>query len=301
MKIAKLREWVTDNSKFNTIDEYIQFCQYYLDYISDQSNLQAKIIAQNEHQYFFYQYNKDGNYQITRPLNSELFLDRDNFEKSLKLFKEITTNFVEYQPTIEGRQCINNVIYTIQQTLGATLDALPAGKSNQARKVNGTLFEKLIVIFFNSLHITAKAENLGIPVIHNNEILFTMKYQHDLVVRNGIGDVKVIGAVKTTSKDRIDKVFIDKLLYSRLTSTEIYHIAIILNDIQRKKTKDITKFGISSTFLPGRFKGYMIKLCPLDGVYYFDIRKAMQTDKQLKEMIQTFDRLVFDDMKKFVK
>ncbi len=153
----------------------------------------------------------------------------------------------------------------MQQCLGSTLDALPIGQSNKARKINGTLFEKPIVLFFKELQISAQAESLDLPVVHNNQVLFKMKYQHDLVIRNSRGDVKVIGAIKTTSKDRIDKVFIDKLLYSRLTSTEIYHIAIILNDVQRKKNKDSTKFSIGSTFLPGRFKGYMIKLCPLDG------------------------------------
>ena len=35
---------------------------------------------------------------------------------------------------------------------------------------------------------------------------------------------------------------------------------------------------MSATFLPGHFKGYTIKLNPLDGVYYCDIRPNMQTD-----------------------
>lgn len=296
MKIAQLRELAVNTKSFNSLNDYIQFCLAYLSYISDAKNMQAKIIAQNEHQYFFMQYNKDGNYQITRPVNSDLFLEIEDFRKSLVLFNDVITDYPDCTPSNEARLCVNNMLYTMQQCLGSTLDSLPVGQSNQARKINGTLFERLIVLFLNALNITAKPELLDLPVIHNNQVLFHMKYQHDLVIRNDIGDVKVIGAIKTTSKDRIDKVFIDKLLYSRLTSTDIYHIAIILNDVQRKKTKNASKFGIGSTFLPGRFKGYMIKLCPLDGVYYFDIRKAMQTDAQLKDMIQTFDRLVFDDI-----
>jgi hypothetical protein len=299
MKIGQLRDLATDNSRFTKLEDFVSFCRYYLGFISEPKNMQAKIIAQNEHQYFFYQYNKDGNYQITRPLNSELFLDIAGFEKNIDIFNNIITHYQDFKPTDEDRHCINDMIYTMQQCLGSTLDALPIGESNKARKINGTLFEKLIVVFLNELNITGKAETLDIPIVHNNQVLFNMKYQHDLVIRNSNNDVKVIGAIKTTSKDRIDKVFIDKLLYSKLTSTEIYHIAIILNDVQRKKTKDITKFSIGSTFLPGRFKGYMIKLCPLDGVYYFDIRKAMQTDKELKNMIQTFDKLVFEDVSRF--
>jgi hypothetical protein len=301
MRIAKLRNTVIDTTGFTKLKNYIDFCHNYLEFIDTAGNMQAKIVAQNEHQYFFFQYKKDGNYQITRPINSDLFLNLNDFEKNLTTFKNILAHCTDFTPSANDRLCVNNMIYTMQQCLGSTLDALPIGQSNKARKINGSLFEKLIVLFLNEMQITAKAETLRIPIVHNNQVLFKMKYQHDLVIHNDLGDVKVIGAVKTTSKDRIDKVFIDKLLYSKLTSTEIYHIAVILNDVQRKKTKDVTKFSIGSTFLPGRFKGYMIKLCPLDGVYYFDIRKAMQTDKELKNMIQTFDRFVFDDIPKFIK
>ena len=126
-----------------------------------------------------------------------------------------------------------------------------------------------------------------------------MKYQHDLILRNECGDVRVIGAIKTTSKDRIDKVFIDKLLYSRLTSSDIKHIAIILNDVQRKKTKNANQFSVGSTFLPGRLKCYMMKLCPLVGGLNVDISKKIETHPVFKHMIKPFDQLVFEDMMHF--
>jgi len=301
MKLAKLVDTVTDNTKFNTLENYLDFCHRYLEFIENTNNLQAKIIAQNEHQYFFMQYNKEGDYQITRPINADLFYDLQVFEDSICLFNKTALSGSTDEPDALMRHCVNRMLYTIQQSIGSALDGLPVGLSNKARKINGTLFEKLILLFLNSRGIKASAESLDIPVVHNNQVLFKMKYQHDLVIHNDFGDVKVIVAIKTTSKDRIDKVFIDKLLYSRLTSSDIKHVAIILNDVQRKKTKTADQFSVASTFLPGRFKGYMIKLCPLEGVYYFDIRKAMLSDKELKLMIQTFDRLVFDDLGLFLK
>lgn len=57
----------------------------------------------------------------------------------------------------------------------------------------------------------------------------------------------------------------DKFLYSRLTDTALPHIAIFLNDVRRKNTRCEDKYGISSTFFPGRFKAYTVKLNPLDG------------------------------------
>lgn len=299
MKLKNIIEIVTDNAKFQTLDEYLDFCRRYLEFIGNDQNLQARIVAQNENQYIFCQYRKEGGYQITRPINSLMFYDLGSFEVNLNLFKLIASDSNDIEPDLDARRCVNNMLYTIQQSIGSALDGLPAGKSNTARKINGTLFEKLIVLFFASRGFMASAESIDIPVVHNNQVLFKMKYQHDLILRNECGDVRVIGAIKTTSKDRIDKVFIDRLLYSRLTSSDIKHIAIILNDVQRKKTKNANQFSVGSTFLPGRFKGYMIKLCPLDGVYYLDIRKNMETDPELKHMIKPFDQLVFEDMMHF--
>ena len=53
---------------------------------------------------------------------------------------------------------------------------------------------------------------------------------------------------------------------------------------------------MNATFLPGHFKGYTVKLNPLDGVYYFDIRPNMQTEKILKDHIRTFDHFLFGDL-----
>ena len=58
-------------------------------------------------------------------------------------------------------------------------------------------------------------------------------------------------------------------------------IAIFLNDVQRKKAKKENEYGVSATFLPGHFKAYTVKLNPLDGVYYCDIRPNMLTDSLL--------------------
>jgi hypothetical protein len=108
-------------------------------------------------------------------------------------------------------------------------------------------------------------------------------------------------SIKTSSKDRLDKIFIDKFLYNKLTETNIPHIAIFLNDVQRKNTSVENEYGISTTFLPGHFKGYSVKLNPLDGVYYCDIRPRMKTEAILKDYIKTFDCLLCEDIWSFLK
>jgi hypothetical protein len=138
-----------------------------------------------------------------------------------------------------------------------------------------------------------------VPVKVDDEQEFTMSYQHDLIINSG-ELVKIIGSVKTSSKDRLDKIFVDKFLLAKLTGKDIPHVAIFLNDVQRKgKTPD--KYGISATFLPGHFKGYTVKLNPLDGVYYFDIRPNMLTEKILKDHIRTFDHFLFKELWGLIK
>lgn len=128
-----------------------------------------------------------------------------------------------------------------------------------------------------------------------------MSCQHDLIVEGSDGSIQLLGSIKTSSKDRRDKIFIDKFLYSKLTDTVTPHIAVFLNDVQRKKTSQEGRHGINSTFLPGHFKGYTVKLNPLDGVYYCDMRPNMRTERCLKDYIRTFDVLICEDIWRFIQ
>mgnify|MGYP001276933201 CR=1 FL=1 len=298
MILKKLVNKAKDKSNFTDLKAYIKFCDEYLNYISD--NLQAIIVSQNENHYQFYQYKKEGNFQITRPINSNLMYDSSTFAKSSKEFLKILKSIKTINKNDDSvRDILNNATYTIQQSVGSALDGLPPGKSNTARKLNGDLFEHFIRLIINEIGIDCKSGVIRVPVILDGEPTFNMSYQHDLIIENENG-VKVIGSIKTSSKDRIDKIFIDKFLYNKLTEEATPHIAIFLNDVQRKNTRLENKYGINSTFLPGHFKGYTVKLNPLDGVYYCDIRPNMQTEYILKDHIKTFDNLLIDDIWKFL-
>ena len=299
MKLKTLVDKARDKSNFKDLKGYVGFCNEYLTFIAD--NLQATIISQNENHYRFYQYKKEGNFQITRPINSNLMYDSKAFVRASK-------EFIKILKSVKGidrndntiRQIINNSTYTIQQSVGSALDGLPAGQSNTARKLNGDLFEHFIRLIIREIGIDCNAGVIQVPVVVSGEPQFNMSYQHDLIVKKD-NDVKVIGSIKTSSKDRIDKIFIDKFLYNKLTEKATPHIAIFLNDVQRKNTKRENEYGISATFLPGHFKGYTIKLNPLDGVYYCDIRPNMRTESILKDHIKTFDNLLIEDIWKFLK
>lgn len=295
MSIADLVANATDKNRFHAVDNYITFCARYLDYI--ETGLQARIVSQNESHYQFFQYRQDGSFNITRPLNSRLMYDAETFTHAAQRFAQTLEQLKNGErPSDELRQNIIRTIYTIQQSIGATLDALPAGMSNQARKVNGDLFERFIRLLIVSLDVDCVSGTMQVPVKDaEGTVLFKSSYQHDLLISKD-AELKIIGSVKTSSKDRIDKVFMDKFLYNRLTDTALPHIAIFLNDVQRKKTKRENEYGVSATFLPGHFKAYTVKLNPLDGVFYCDIRPNMVEDALLSRHIKTIDHFFYSDL-----
>lgn len=294
MSLARLVDTAKDKTKFATIEDYIAFCLRFLDFVDD--GLQATIISQNENHYRFWQYKRDGHFNISRPINSKLLYSAANADVVEREFLALLQHVRDIPiDDIESRSKLTRSIYTIQQTIGAALDALPAGDSNRARKVNGDLFERLIMLVLQRLGLNCAGGTVLVPVIVDGQEQFSMSYQHDLLVTVQ-GELRMIGSVKTSSKDRIDKIFLDKFLYSRLTETALPHVAIFLNDVQRKNTSREDQYGISATFLPGHFKGFTVKLNPLDGVYYCDIRPNMQTDPLLKQHIRTIDHLLCNDL-----
>ena len=135
MNLKKILNIATDKSQFLTLEDYSDFCLTYLEFIKN--NLQAVIVSQNENHYQFFQYKKEGTYNVTRPINSEMMLSFESYDSKRKKFFELLNNIRNKSAkTKANRKLLNDFIYTCQQAIGATLDALPANKSNLARKIN---------------------------------------------------------------------------------------------------------------------------------------------------------------------
>jgi len=298
-KLSELLRQATNVKHFSTLARYRDFCLTYLEYIEE--GLQARIVSQNENQYQFFQYGRDGKFNISRPINTNLFCTSEGFQEKLAHFDSAFDALKNRAlPDDRYRADFVQVVYTFQQSIGATLDALPAGKSNQARKRNGDLFENLIRLLIQEMRIDCVSDVVQVPIVDaTGAELMKMSYQLDLVIKND-GEIKALGSVKTTSKDRLDKIFVDKLLFNRLAGKTLPYIAVFLNDVQRKKTKRVNQYGVNSTFLSGHFSAYTIRLTPMDGVYYCDIRPNMLTDPFLSQHIRTIDHLFFTELHQWV-
>ncbi len=299
MNLKQLVNLASDKDYFLKLEDFTEFALPFLEFAA--TGLQAVIVSQNEPRYNFWQYGKEGDFNVTRPINSQLMLTADTASGSIKQFLKLLTSLREPgSDSAANRILLNRTVYTLQQCIGAALDGLGAGESNKARKLNGDLFERLIRFVLVKIGVSCTTGSVKVPVIVDGETLFQMSFQHDLIIKEG-ELVKAIGSVKTTSKDRLDKVFMDKFMFNRLTSKDVPHVAIFLNDVQRKKVPNPREFGISGTFLPGHFKAYTVKLNSLDGVYYCDIRPNMLTEAIVKDHIRTFDHFLVTDVWKFMK
>jgi hypothetical protein len=299
MTLKKLVNRATDKQRFTKLEDFVEFALAVIDFAD--SGLQAVIVSRNEPHYNFWQFKSDGSYNVSRPINSSLIYAAKEAEAAFKQFLSLLASIRDVgADKAANRQVLNRTIYTLQQCIGVALDGLPAGKSNTARKINGDLFERLIQLTLVRAQVPCTTGVIKVPVTVEGEVAFEMNYQHDLVIKQG-DLVKAIGSVKTSSKDRLDKVFMDKFLFNRLTSAQVPHVAIFLNDVQRKNAANERGYGVSATFLPGHFKAYTVKLNPLDGVYYFDIRPNMRTEAILKDHIRTFDHFLFTDVWRFLE
>lgn len=184
MTLSQLIEWVKTKNRFQSIDDYSSFCEEYLSFIFD--GLQAVIVSQNENHYHFFQYREDGNFNVSRPINSNLMISIEDFHLAKQDFNYAMQHIREIKDDPHLRGLINKFIYTCQQVIGATLDALPAGESNKARKINGDLFERYIRLILCNIGIPVHDGVVSVPVIVDDEELFKMSYQHVLLSKKTV-------------------------------------------------------------------------------------------------------------------
>ncbi len=270
----------------------------------------TRIVSPNAHNYVFFQYGSNYGHRITRPLNTDLLLELpDMFEKKVRQFHDVleilrraTGNRTE---AIRRKgfdlSLIDSVIYTIQQTIGSIGDSLP--NPNQSRKRVGQLFEGLIRLIIEAVGVNCEGRTIRIPIPGYSGR--SMTYELDMVLSRGnaivasetrfIAPEEIVGSIKTTSKDRLDKIFLDKFLMSKLLERNVKVVAIFLHDVQRAR-RGTNLFGINSTFKTNHFLGYSIALNPLDGVYYVDPRPAMVENPDLAKRIGGFSRFLTQDI-----
>ena len=215
-----------------------------------------------------------GTTKYLRPINQRLFIyNAIDFEQKFSDFERIIEKLKthnNYWPK-EEKELIDSVLYTIQQSIGAGFDLLV--NPNSARKHVGNRFEELIRCVFTEIGISNKSTVLKIPYETErgqkdyrceNDIILS-PYSKVKSTNKHLNENEIVVSVKTTSKDRMGKMFIDKILLERFVKHPQKVIGIFLNDVQRKETDNI-----SHTLVSGLFMVYTNFLTELKGIYYLD-------------------------------
>lgn len=307
--LTELQTSVQDPNAFSELADYFSAAQKYLGYLA--TTAPTRIISPSHPHYCFYQYPQDFQHAITRPINTNLFMadpqqytrasgDFLQFLSDLRLQKEKLADTPAMQAYLTSGQ-VNQVVYTTQQSIGAIGDSFT--NANQARKRIGQLFEKLIKLIIQQIGLVSEPRTVQIDIPGFPG--YSMPYELDVVFSRDkailtseshyIHPDEIVGSIKTTSKDRIDKIFPDKYLLKQLLGRDIPVVAIFLHDVQRAKYRT-SNFGIHSTFKTNHFLGYTVALNRLDGVYYVDPRPDMLSNVRLQEQIHDFQHFLVHDL-----
>jgi len=303
--LGDLQASVVDRSAFTSLSDYFALCSTFLSYLEESQP--TRIVSPSHPNYMFFQYGQDHGHKITRPLNSDLFVEnvgnfRNAFNRFMTFLEDIRrVGTGNAMGAIHARYLdsneINQVVYTIQQSIGSVGDSFE--NPNQSRKRVGQLFECLIKLIIKEVGLECESRTISLPIPDFPGMM--MPYELDLVFSRHqaifasetrvLEPFEVVGSVKTTSKDRIDKIFLDKYLLSKLLGRQVPVVAIFLHDVQRA-VRGQSIFGINSTFKTNHFLGYSVALNRLDGVYYVDPRPEMITNEHLRREIASFQHFL---------
>lgn len=281
----------------NSISEFKEITQRVLNYIPDVLNEEAKYGG-----YVICSSDIAGTIKSIRPFREDLFLRNSKmFEKDFKRFENITRQLKDGNRNFneEDFHIVDSVVYTMQQAMGIGLDLMV--QSNSARKHVGNRFEELIRTLFNNLGISLKKVVLKIPY-ETDEGEKYYRCETDVIISpfenvksnsKTIHPNEVVISLKTTTKDRMPKIFIDKVLMEKFVGHPVKVVGISQNDIQRKDSKGETK--ISYTFVSNLFMVYTRFLAELEGYYYLDL-PAKALDKPFNQHIAPFSKLILNDI-----
>ena len=279
--------------KKSTINEFIDLSLRVLHHLPNViSGIQEKGV------YKIYSSNIAGTIKFVRPINKNLFIeDPTLFAQNIPQLQAITNRIKnkEVDFTESDKQLLDSFLYTIQQSIGAGLDLLV--DPNSSRKHVGNRFEELMKAFFTEIGIPNKRVVLKIPYeteegqknyVCENDLILSKNFEE--IKNKTIEEDEIVVSVKTTSKDRMAKMFIDKLLLEKFTQKKLKVIGIFLSDVQRKENNNI-----SYTLVSGLFMVYNSFLTSLEGVYYLDPPPNV-FKKPYSNYIKPFSELAMKDI-----
>ncbi|WP_123537475.1 hypothetical protein [Halosimplex salinum] len=247
-----------------------------------------------------------GDERKVRPVNTDLFIQEvDEFQTAssrlssflgeISAARGVTEAIRDSYPEFVDQNRINEVLYTISQGVGIGLDALSSSK-NKARKHAGLRFESVIEGLVDEMGIANDNHFFKIPIGESGD---EYSCEVDMILgphdnmrstKTALDPEETLVSIKTTSKDRMTKIFTDKMLMSQFLEQDVDLLAFFLHDVQRKGED-----GINSTFVSNNYYIYYEYLTPMEGTYFIDPPSKI-TEDGYENKLSTFKDLILEDI-----
>jgi len=228
-------------------------------------------------------------------LDKDLQKNKNNLEDFFNISKRVRA----YLPNVlSGSVDKNGYTIYVSEVAGSKRYLRPINKTLYIRKHVGNRFEELIRAVFTAIGVSNKRIVLRIPY-DTDEGEKIYKCENDLVLSpfekvistpEQLDEKEIVVSVKTTSKDRMGKMFIDKILLEKFVKHPQKVIGIFNNDVQRKSNNDI-----SFTLVSGLFMVYTKFLTEVEGVYYLDPPPTAMKEPYSRYM-KPFSELITQDI-----
>lgn len=278
--------------KKTSLDEFITLAKRVLEY-------SPNVLSGKKEKGNYYIYSSDiGNTKkFVRPINKLLFIPSSaGIDATAIKFREVIEKIkADTAISKEEEFIIDSFLYTLIQSVGMGLDLLV--ESNSSKKHVGNRFEELIRSVFDEIGVFNKKGVTKIPYetaegtkYYTCENDLILSPTQDLIANRGIDPSEVVISVKTTSKDRMGKIFMDKILLEKFVKHPVKVMGIFLNDVQRKNNNNI-----SFTLVSGLFMVYNTFLTELEGVYYLDPPPNASVPPYNRH-IKPFSKLLSEDL-----
>ena len=285
-----------------SLDDFLQLGQDCLPIILETTELIP--VSSSRYQHYVIPFSEE-NSRYLRPINKSLFLtDNADFDSHRNQFQDLISGLRNSQGNLDSlpqdlRQFIDSdsiikLLYTGIQSIGCILDLSP--ELQAARKNFGQRFEDFVKALLSDLGIANdafifSAKKDVINARYNVPIDIIMNTQGPLhSSRSQIDPKDTLISIKTSSKDRMKLVFVDRYVLEKVLEIQrVNYVALYHNDVQRKG-----KQGISSTFSS---EIYLV-FCHVFGdlpLYYLD-PPVVAKEPRFQEKIKTFDTFILYDL-----
>ena len=244
------------------LDEFLHNASRALEYLSSSSTL-----AHRTAEYSLYRVIDGSQTRLLRPVRSDLYIsDPSIFAREASAVSEKLSSLVGSGDTSYAHR-IDSVLYTAAQAHYCVFDARLGDSA--ARKSTGVVFATLLRNVFRAAGVDSRSLSLSLQTdldVYHYPIDIVANRNRIETTPTALSENDSIFSCMTTTKERLAKVFADKILLERYFGHPVKLGVIALHDVQRKGTTDTTW-----TFLPNVFLLNWAYLAELTGIFYLDI------------------------------